>query len=364
MATNGDFSTTSSYKNSDPEPPRKRRRGMARLLSDVSNLVDVDGRRRETDCMERKSKVAAQERVKVLVTPQRPRGDSELGNQVKYSESIEESSDPTSTEDKPLNIRMFLRHNPSIIEKGSTLLDDYLERNMPTELHRGVALKVFNVALTSWRCTVMEAYQKASEVSDVSVRTIERWVSDYYITLIELNIDEIEDEDLDVVLSSNRGKSSKNPLSLIKNDEFCTNARKYVKENACKKGEPNLTCDDFCKWVGNTYSCQIGKETARRWLHTLGFKQVNHHKGVYFDGHERDDVVEYRAKFVETLGNLDRRFDFDEHVPNLREGEKPLVLIHHDESTFYANADQSYYWSDGSSAYSQTKKPRAVHYGE
>ena len=72
-------------------------------------------------------------------------------------------------------------------------------------------------------------------------------------------------------------------------------------------------------------------------MHTLGFKQINHQKGVYFDGHEPDDVVEYRTKFVETLGNLDRRFDFDEHKPNLMEGEKPLILIHHDESTFYAN---------------------------
>ena len=70
---------------------------------------------------------------------------------------------------------------------------------------QGVALKLFNVAIKSWQCSVMEAYQKASEVANVSVRTIERCVS--------LRIDEIED---DVVLSSNRGKSTKNPFSLIK----------------------------------------------------------------------------------------------------------------------------------------------------
>ena len=32
--------------------------------------------------------------------------------------------------------------------------------------------------------------------------------------------------------------------------------------------------------------------------------------------------------------------------PELLEGEKPLIQIHHDESTFYANADQSHYWAD------------------
>ena len=118
MATNDNFSNISSYKNSDPEPPKKRKRGTARLLSDVSNLVDVDGRRREADCMEeRKSKVAAQENIKVLVTPKRPRGDSELGNHIKYAESTKGSSDPTANEDKLINIRMLLYHNPSIIEK-------------------------------------------------------------------------------------------------------------------------------------------------------------------------------------------------------------------------------------------------------
>ena len=28
--------------------------------------------------------------------------------------------------------------------------------------------------------------------------------------------------------------------------------------------------------------------------------------------------------------------------------EKPLIIVHHDESTFYANADQSCYWADDS----------------
>ncbi len=32
--------------------------------------------------------------------------------------------------------------------------------------------------------------------------------------------------------------------------------------------------------------------------------------------------------------------------PILLPGELPLVAIHHDESTFFANADQDYYWGD------------------
>jgi len=34
--------------------------------------------------------------------------------------------------------------------------------------------------------------------------------------------------------------------------------------------------------------------TARRWLHREGFRFTEHRKSLYFDGHERPDVVEYR----------------------------------------------------------------------
>ena len=81
-------------------------------------------------------------------------------------------------------------------------------------------------------------------------------------------------------------------------------------------------------------------------MRSLGFAQKYHKKDVYFDGHERQDVVEYRAQFVQQLNELDRRCIYDGHEPQLMEGEKPLVQIHHDESTFYANADQGHYWAD------------------
>ena len=68
---------------------------------------------------------------------------------------------------------------------------------------------------------------------------------------------------------------------------------------------------------------------------------------MYFDGHERDDMVEYRQQFVYKLHDLDRRCIYPGHTPQLNPGEKPLIQIHHDESTFYANADQGRYWDDG-----------------
>ena len=38
--------------------------------------------------------------------------------------------------------------------------------------------------------------------------------------------------------------------------------------------------------------------TAKRWLNKMGFVFKQYHKGVYYDGHERPDVVEYRQQFL------------------------------------------------------------------
>ena len=43
---------------------------------------------------------------------------------------------------------------------------------------------------------------------------------------------------------------------------------------------------------------------------------------------------------------VDRKCIYLNHVPELHENERPLIIVHHDESTFYANADQTYHWAD------------------
>ena len=68
---------------------------------------------------------------------------------------------------------------------------------------------------------------------------------------------------------------------------------------------------------------------------------------MYFDGHDRDDVVQYRKDFLAKLERLDEKsVKFDNIVPQLEAEEKPLIRVVHDESTYYANCDQSYFWGD------------------
>ena len=113
---------------------------------------------------------------------------------------------------------------------------------------------------------------------------------------------------------------------------------------------------------------RISKETAQRWLKILGYRWKKDSKGMYLDGHERKDVVEYRQeKFLPQYRELDRRaaqFDNDgNEVPltvPLTSAEKEVIFHHHDESTFYGNDRRKLRWSHNS----ESPKPHAKGEGQ
>ena len=165
--------------------------------------------------------------------------------------------------------------------------------------------------------------------------------------MVTTSLENVTDEVIEQELSSECGRGHSSPSSLIHDEGFCLSARKYVREHSYIKGEPNLTILQFTEWVKATYDIGIHPETSRRWLHELGFSRVHHQKGVYFDGHDRQDVMEYRINFLARKAGYDERsITFDGIVPQLQDGERPLIRVVHDESTFNANCDQSYFWGD------------------
>ncbi|KAH9140541.1 hypothetical protein AeRB84_015236, partial [Aphanomyces euteiches] len=50
----------------------------------------------------------------------------------------------------------------------------------------------------------------------------------------------------------------------------------------------------------------ISRRSCQRFLNMLGYKYMNPKKGVYVDGHERDDVKAYRIVFLERIFNLEQ----------------------------------------------------------
>ena len=158
---------------------------------------------------------------------------------------------------------------------------------------------------------------------------------------------------------------------LWRDEELNEAARDYVHQNAVVKGRPNMTSASFCRWVNDTllpnsilepgFPRHIGVDTARRWLHELGFEVLDKKKGVYIDGHERQDVIEHRRKFLRKLvagGFLTKEdapteeaksaFPTDIESPAAERRAKN-IFIFHDESTFNANDDESLQWGTAES---------------
>ena len=51
----------------------------------------------------------------------------------------------------------------------------------------------------------------------------------------------------------------------------------------------------------------VSRETARVWMHRLGFGFGTYMKDVYFDGHDRADVVEYKVGFLKRMDAYQKR---------------------------------------------------------
>ena len=115
----------------------------------------------------------------------------------------------------------------------------------------------------------------------------------------------------------------------------------------CALNERILPSLDYMLEVG------LSECTARRWLYKLGWRQTRLKKGVYMDGHERDDVREYRdSSFLPLMASFERRMvhweaneSGLEHVePKLGPDEKRIIAIFQDESSFHANEYKQDIW--------------------
>ena len=97
---------------------------------------------------------------------------------------------------------------------------------------------------------------------------------------------------------------------------------------------------------------KITIRTAQRWLHNLEWRYGKKHNGMYVDGHEREDVVAYRVKFLQRMKEYMRRMVTYDNDGNPIEpqgfpvegGPFRIILVTHDESTFYANDRRKTAW--------------------
>ena len=197
-----------------------------------------------------------------------------------------------------------------------------------------------------------EAAELAGQMIGRSDRTVREWRSKFFDSGGEIP-------------ESRQGQYERTGV-LWKNESLNRKATRYIRTNAAVKGQANLTVGKFCQWVNNEllpnetlepgFPRCIHLETARKWMHEMGFQVLTHKKGTFVDGHERADVVEYRKKFLRKLiglGFLNSSNAPSEEAKNALPADlvcpspdvlAKTVIFFHDESAFQTNEDQPTFW--------------------
>ena len=328
-----------SFQNQPPK--RSRKRGIAALLADVTNQPE--------SCNQRLCKEESISKVSAAIVPDfQPRGDAEKGGMVR----AKVLKRPASQSDDTCALYSIYTKDRELFDKGQEYISNFVSKNVSWEVQKALAIQIMTSAMTELGKGIVDAAKFAATTTGFSQEVVRRWAYAYF-TALDQYPGSLNDLDLDFIqteLSSERGKSCGNPDAILHDEDFQLSARKYIRSNAYRKGAPNLTIEMFCKWVSDSFSVEISCETARRWLHYLGFEMSNHQKGVFFDGHDRDDVVTYRKDLLEQLAKFDETtITPSTPSPSVIDEENKYIRIYHDESTFYANTDQTRFWNDGES---------------
>ena len=240
------------------------------------------------------------------------------------------------------------------------LFESYLQFKRATWL-----IGYYNAILGDPRLLKLPASVLAARMADLGKvsgpRRIRSWAAEFEI--------------LGRLPSSNRGKNCK-VFSLLCDPDICALMRTYLRGNKwasdpaklrdfasrtmipdlAEKYARQLTHEEMpqrlAEYANETLLPRIGVKakrgisvnTARRWMKREGFRYMAYAKGVYVDGHERADVVQYRQNvFLPLLHSLRPQLvefetdRLDTEVVKDRGDKARAVLVFHDESTFTAN---------------------------
>ncbi len=234
------------------------------------------------------------------------------------------------------------------LEELNTLIND---KSLVSQVKNRLQLifQYINLRLAGYKC------MEASQTIAVSIgkgkyqaRLIRAWTQNFIIYRL--------------ILTSMRGKHQK-IKSLLGDEDIYQMITEYLWSINC-----NVTVDKFKTFIEQEVFPSVGIENGksisntiiRVWLKHFGWTFRVGMKDIYFDGHERPDVLDYRQEFLAEMAQLEQWMpipsDNDIMVliePNLNKGDKRHILVTHDESVFYANDSKKNlletYWTSASS---------------
>lgn len=250
--------------------------------------------------------------------------DSNENNEDNNCDEEENDSGDEASQHTLETLRQIITSKPDTIDPRLQLVRQYLEL-----VHRDMPKLAASLLIA-------ESINKGTYCA----RLIRSWAKQY-LTNGHLTI-------------SKRGRHQK-VQSLLDDEDVKLKVAHYLREKKF-----NLTVSQFVRFLENEVLPSVGVEkkktiaesTARNWLSRMGFEFKEHRKGVYIDGHERDDVVMYREYFLNEMEQLMRlcpSFDGVDMLnridPDLPPGERLHIIVTHDESIFHANDGQKHYWA-------------------
>jgi len=218
-------------------------------------------------------------------------------------------------------------------------------------------------------------------------RLVRRWVRDWikhrelpvsssgrHVKVYTLLSDPAICAELRTYVRSN--KWSMNPQKLAeftKNKMIPSEAEKYIRsivDEEMPRGLKRYLEVELFPWVQLKVGKGISISTARRWLQREGFRYMQHKKALYYDGHDRPDVVDYRQMvFLPAMEEYRQclvEFKVGEVETEILKPrnfvEKLLVLCSHDDSTTQANDGQMEGWVlDGEQPLKKKGSGRGLH---
>ena len=294
----------------------------------------------------KRARDAAKKQAKV-VTPAGPSGAATPDLSTSPVPSLNES-DHSESSDTDFDPEEALRKDPEAMLGEFTA--DWVE-SLPRDDLYTLALLLFHILTQDFQLLITAASKIVAKYVNRSPQTVEKWRVDFL-----RNEGELPD--------FLRGTYAR--MNCVSNDEDLTmKAREYVRENAFRKGSPNMTAGSFASWVNNDLlpnatlesgaPRKISVEVGRKWLHSMGFQVKRITKGIYYDGHERQDVIEARESFLKKMVSLGFLHSSNSPSPEmasyLPEVElspdwENTIFWFHDETTFNANDDQKTMWKD------------------
>src|SRR6266496_2947668 len=143
--------------------------------------------------------------------------------------------------------------------------------------------------------------------------------------------------------------------SIINDEDAIEQSLLFIREKGGK-----TTPKEYQTFVKEELFSHLGIEESKKsisiktscvLLKKLGLVPQSRKKGIYFDGHEREDVIEYRKEFLDKMLIWEKFMptfegeNMEQKDPILLLNEKLHILITHDECLFYANDDRLIVWA-------------------